>query len=162
MRDSVASVTRPTRLWHPFAAMGKGRRPRVRSRAWRRVHGLGRRRQRVRRRDRRAVVRERRTWTDGDRRRGGGAAADTRRAPRLRRLRQPTSGFRGSPLRGAPAEDAPRRRRGQGRQRSGHAGAQVGRPPIIWALHRFAPEATNAAYSGLPHAIIWHFQLSGD
>jgi ubiquinone/menaquinone biosynthesis C-methylase UbiE len=32
--------------------------------------------------------------------------------------------------------------------------------PIIWALHRFAPEATNAAYRGLPHAIIWHFQLS--
>jgi SAM-dependent methyltransferase len=37
-----------------------------------------------------------------------------------------------------------------------------GRPPIIWALHRFAPEATNAAYRGLPHAIIWHFQLSAD
>jgi SAM-dependent methyltransferase len=35
-----------------------------------------------------------------------------------------------------------------------------GRPPNIWALHRFAPEATNAAYRGLPHAIIWHFQLS--
>jgi SAM-dependent methyltransferase len=35
-----------------------------------------------------------------------------------------------------------------------------GRPPNIWALHRFAPEATNAAYRGLPHAIVWHFQLS--
>jgi ubiquinone/menaquinone biosynthesis C-methylase UbiE len=35
-----------------------------------------------------------------------------------------------------------------------------GRPPNIWALHRFAPEATNAAYRGLPHAIVWHFELS--
>lgn len=35
-----------------------------------------------------------------------------------------------------------------------------GRPPNIWALHRFAPEATNAAYRRLPRAIIWHFQLS--
>ena len=35
-----------------------------------------------------------------------------------------------------------------------------GRPPNIWALHRFAPEATNAAYRGLPRAIIWHFVLS--
>lgn len=37
-----------------------------------------------------------------------------------------------------------------------------GRPPVIWALHRFAPEATNAAYRGKPHAIVWHFQLSAD
>jgi SAM-dependent methyltransferase len=37
-----------------------------------------------------------------------------------------------------------------------------GTPPNIWALHRFAPEATNAAYRGKPHAIIWHFQLSED
>jgi ubiquinone/menaquinone biosynthesis C-methylase UbiE len=37
-----------------------------------------------------------------------------------------------------------------------------GRPPIIWALHRFAPEATNAAYRGLPVAIVWHFQLPAD
>jgi hypothetical protein len=37
-----------------------------------------------------------------------------------------------------------------------------GRPPNIWALHRFAPEATNAAYRDKPHAIIWHFQLSAD
>jgi hypothetical protein len=35
-----------------------------------------------------------------------------------------------------------------------------GDPPNIWALHRFAPAATNAAYSGKPAAIIWHFQLS--
>ena len=34
-----------------------------------------------------------------------------------------------------------------------------GRPPISWALHRFGPEATNAAYRGQPHAIVWHFQL---
>jgi len=34
-----------------------------------------------------------------------------------------------------------------------------GKPPNIWALHRFAPEATNAAFRGAPHAIIWHFQL---
>jgi hypothetical protein len=32
--------------------------------------------------------------------------------------------------------------------------------PISWALHRFAPEATNAAYRGTPHAIVWHFELS--
>jgi SAM-dependent methyltransferase len=38
----------------------------------------------------------------------------------------------------------------------------LGRPPNIWALHRFAPEATNAAYRHKPHAIIWHFQLSAD
>jgi ubiquinone/menaquinone biosynthesis C-methylase UbiE len=37
-----------------------------------------------------------------------------------------------------------------------------GRPPDIWALHRFAPEATNAAYHRRPHAIVWHFQLSPD
>ena len=36
-----------------------------------------------------------------------------------------------------------------------------GRPPNIWALHRFAPEAANAAYRGKPQAIVWHFQLSG-
>jgi hypothetical protein len=28
-----------------------------------------------------------------------------------------------------------------------------GRPANIWALHRFAPEATNAAYRGIPLAI---------
>ena len=35
-----------------------------------------------------------------------------------------------------------------------------GNPPNIWALHRFAPAATNAAYRGTPAAIIWHFHLS--
>jgi SAM-dependent methyltransferase len=38
----------------------------------------------------------------------------------------------------------------------------LGRAPNIWALHRFAPEATNAAYRDKPHAIILHFQLAGD
>ena len=33
-------------------------------------------------------------------------------------------------------------------------------PPSIWALHRFCPAATNAAYRGNPAVIIWHFQLS--
>jgi ubiquinone/menaquinone biosynthesis C-methylase UbiE len=33
--------------------------------------------------------------------------------------------------------------------------------PNIWALHRYAPAATNAAYQGTPTAIIWHFQLPG-
>jgi ubiquinone/menaquinone biosynthesis C-methylase UbiE len=37
-----------------------------------------------------------------------------------------------------------------------------GEPPNIWALHRFAPEATNAAYRGTPIVIVWHFQLHGD
>jgi ubiquinone/menaquinone biosynthesis C-methylase UbiE len=37
-----------------------------------------------------------------------------------------------------------------------------GRAPNIWALHRFAPEATNAAYRDSPHAIVLHFQLPGD
>ncbi len=32
-------------------------------------------------------------------------------------------------------------------------------PPNIWALHAYAPEATNAAYRNRPVAIIWHFQL---
>jgi ubiquinone/menaquinone biosynthesis C-methylase UbiE len=35
-----------------------------------------------------------------------------------------------------------------------------GNPPNIWALHRFAAAATNAAYGEKPAAIIWHFQLS--
>ena len=35
-----------------------------------------------------------------------------------------------------------------------------GEPPNIWALHRWAPDATNAAYRGVPIAIIWQFQLS--
>jgi ubiquinone/menaquinone biosynthesis C-methylase UbiE len=38
-------------------------------------------------------------------------------------------------------------------------GTRLGNPVDIWSLHRFAPEATNAAYRGAPHAIIWHFQL---
>jgi ubiquinone/menaquinone biosynthesis C-methylase UbiE len=33
--------------------------------------------------------------------------------------------------------------------------------PYIWALHRYATEATNAAYTDNPAAIIWHFQLDG-
>ena len=37
-----------------------------------------------------------------------------------------------------------------------------GRPPNIWALHRFAPEATNAAQRGRPQAIVWHFELSAE
>jgi ubiquinone/menaquinone biosynthesis C-methylase UbiE len=37
-----------------------------------------------------------------------------------------------------------------------------GNPPNIWALHRFCPAATNAAWRGKPVAIIWHFQLSAD
>ena len=37
-----------------------------------------------------------------------------------------------------------------------------GRAPNIWALHRFAPEATNAAYRHRPHVIVLHFQLSGE
>ena len=34
-----------------------------------------------------------------------------------------------------------------------------GEPPNIWALHRWAPEATNAAYRDAPIVIVWHFQL---
>jgi SAM-dependent methyltransferase len=33
-------------------------------------------------------------------------------------------------------------------------------PPNIWALHRRCPAATNAAYRGVPAAIIWHFELA--
>jgi hypothetical protein len=33
--------------------------------------------------------------------------------------------------------------------------------PNIWALHRFCPAATNAAYRDNPAAIILHFQLGG-
>lgn len=35
-----------------------------------------------------------------------------------------------------------------------------GEPPNIWALHRWCPAATNAAWREQPAAIIWHFQLS--
>jgi ubiquinone/menaquinone biosynthesis C-methylase UbiE len=35
-----------------------------------------------------------------------------------------------------------------------------GEPPYIWALHRYCPDATNAAYRDAPIAIIWHFQLT--
>ncbi len=31
----------------------------------------------------------------------------------------------------------------------------------IWNLHPWAPAATNAAYRGTPHFIVWHFQLAG-
>ena len=31
--------------------------------------------------------------------------------------------------------------------------------PDIWSLHPWAPAATNAAYRGQPHFIVWHFQL---
>jgi len=34
-----------------------------------------------------------------------------------------------------------------------------GEPPNIWALHRFAVAATNAAYRDAPIVIVWHFQL---
>jgi len=34
-----------------------------------------------------------------------------------------------------------------------------GDPPNIWALHRWCPAATNAAYRRKPSSIIWHFQL---
>ncbi len=34
-----------------------------------------------------------------------------------------------------------------------------GAPPSIWALHRWCPTATNAAYRGKLSSIIWHFQL---
>ena len=37
-----------------------------------------------------------------------------------------------------------------------------GAPPNIWALHRVAPAAANAAYRDTPAAIIWHFQLAGE
>jgi ubiquinone/menaquinone biosynthesis C-methylase UbiE len=37
-----------------------------------------------------------------------------------------------------------------------------GSPTNIWALHRFCPAATSAAWRGQPAAIIWHFQLSAD
>jgi hypothetical protein len=32
--------------------------------------------------------------------------------------------------------------------------------PGIWALHPWAPTATNAAYRDLPIAILWNFQLA--
>ena len=40
-----------------------------------------------------------------------------------------------------------------------HAFAGDFEPPNIWALHHWCPAATNAAYRGMPLAIIWHFQL---
>ena len=35
-----------------------------------------------------------------------------------------------------------------------------GEPPNVWSLHRWAPEATNAAWRGSPAAIVLHFQLA--
>jgi SAM-dependent methyltransferase len=35
-----------------------------------------------------------------------------------------------------------------------------GRPSNAWALHRFAPEATNAAYRGTMLVIVWLFELA--
>jgi SAM-dependent methyltransferase len=32
-------------------------------------------------------------------------------------------------------------------------------PPNVWALHRWAPAATNAAYRESPAVIVWHFEL---
>jgi SAM-dependent methyltransferase len=37
---------------------------------------------------------------------------------------------------------------------------EPGRPANPWALHRFAPEATIAAYRGTTLVIVWHFELS--
>ena len=34
-----------------------------------------------------------------------------------------------------------------------------GEPPNIWALHRWCPDATNAAYRDVPIAVVWHFEL---
>jgi SAM-dependent methyltransferase len=34
-----------------------------------------------------------------------------------------------------------------------------GSPPNVWALHRYATAATNAAYRGNPIVIVWHFEL---
>ena len=34
-----------------------------------------------------------------------------------------------------------------------------GEPPETWSLHRWCPDATNAAWRGSPAAIIWHFEL---
>jgi SAM-dependent methyltransferase len=36
-----------------------------------------------------------------------------------------------------------------------------GEPPSVWSLHRWSPGAANAAWSGAPAAIIWHFELLG-
>jgi ubiquinone/menaquinone biosynthesis C-methylase UbiE len=32
-------------------------------------------------------------------------------------------------------------------------------PPNIWALHPYCVDATNAAFVGRPHVIVWHLQL---
>jgi ubiquinone/menaquinone biosynthesis C-methylase UbiE len=37
-----------------------------------------------------------------------------------------------------------------------------GEPPLIWSLHPFATEATNAAWRGNPAVIVWHFELAAD
>ncbi len=34
-----------------------------------------------------------------------------------------------------------------------------GDPPNIWALHRWCPGATNAAYRDTPLVVVWHFRL---
>jgi ubiquinone/menaquinone biosynthesis C-methylase UbiE len=37
----------------------------------------------------------------------------------------------------------------------------AGGPSSIWSLHRFCPDAVNAAYRESPAAIVWHFRLAG-
>ena len=37
----------------------------------------------------------------------------------------------------------------------------LSRPPNVWALHPWAPDAANAARAGMTALIIWHFQLPG-
>jgi ubiquinone/menaquinone biosynthesis C-methylase UbiE len=63
--------------------------------------------------------------------------------------RRPSPLIPGDPPPGAPPE-VPR----------GGTGAGLNEPPSIWALHRYAPKAVNAAYDDLPAAIVWHFQKS--
>ena len=107
--------------------------------------------------------RRRRLPDADDRRRGpggvhAGVAAPGERLPRGRTA----AGLRGAALRGAAAAqpDGPSRR-DVGHRPGVRAGARARprRRAEPWALHAFAPEATNAAYRDLPVAIIWHFQL---
>ena len=88
---------------------GRGRRARVRHHARRGRPRLGRRRERVPRRDGRALVRERRARAGRARRRRRRADAQARRAPHLRRLRQRARARARRAGRGARAD----RRRGR-------------------------------------------------
>ena len=161
--NRLGLVTSRTRLWHPFAAMGK-----VDGHELVLARGEGSTvwdadGARVPRRDRRSLVRQRRPRPRRDRRRGRRAAPHARRAPRLRRPGERAGAAarrhaspsslrsripRSSSARAAARRSTPRRRS------SGATGRSLGRPErTVIVSRRFAYHGTNAygtSLAGIP------------